>query len=153
MLPEVLNPLPLFSSSLLFLSSLPLFFLVCSAFHLVSLCSLRSPISPLFLLPFISLSLSLSLCLFPLDGGMLRGVAFTSSCSDCVGYWIDHIYDRAVMGLPTGAILALASRRYSEVHSKHTHTHTHTLSLSLLLSLPSIHLSIYLSISSAYLPI
>lgn len=45
------------------------------------------------------------------DGGVLRGVAFTSNCQHCVGYWIDHIYDRAVMGLPTAAILSFATRR------------------------------------------
>ncbi len=46
------------------------------------------------------------------DGGMIQGAAFTSSqCTDCIDYWIDHLYDRAIMAFPTGALLSFLTRR------------------------------------------
>eukprot|EP00047_Mylnosiga_fluctuans_P004532 m.235105 g.235105 ORF g.235105 m.235105 type:complete len:404 (-) comp12765_c0_seq1:128-1339(-) len=45
------------------------------------------------------------------DGGMLQGVGFTGTCDNCFGYWVDHFYDRAVMGLPTGAILSVLTKK------------------------------------------
>jgi hypothetical protein len=45
------------------------------------------------------------------DGGMLAGTAFSGNCNFCFGYWLDHFYDRAVMALPTGALLSFLTRK------------------------------------------
>eukprot|EP00055_Hartaetosiga_balthica_P005409 m.15830 g.15830 ORF g.15830 m.15830 type:complete len:406 (+) comp4529_c1_seq1:103-1320(+) len=49
------------------------------------------------------------------DGGMLSGKAWTGSCEnpddyDCLGYWLDHMYTRLLMALPTGALVHLITR-------------------------------------------
>jgi hypothetical protein len=52
---------------------------------------------------------------------MLQGAAFTGGCSNCFAYWVDHIYDRAVMGLPTGAMLGILSKRWALCEFSHVY--------------------------------
>jgi hypothetical protein len=49
----------------------------------------------------------------PLGPLMGPPAARSATCKDetCPGYWIDHLYTRAVMALPTGAVLYFLSRR------------------------------------------
>lgn len=48
-----------------------------------------------------------------------QGDAFAPGCPDggrmCTNYWINHLYYRLVMALPTGALVNLLTRRFAPI--------------------------------------